>query len=395
MSTLSFVGPDWSPKKLVGMVTKGSSVIKKIGGVLETTTRTTKKVKDANSWLYSGIDFLQRKTGEVLKKNILEFNTVRRDFGKLSQNDGVKTDDLFVTGDFNPNEALRRLGKIKDQLPTGWTRDSPPQRVKLAMLDFRLNYHAENIPRLRLQFGSATPPDDAPPLWVAGILYDPDNANVYKTAFDWTDARIPQDITIGLPDGGNLLYIRADESEFKDDPAAYARWATKRTFSREFQCRAGGASGNLDKLKALCWNANAVFLENAFIRPGDLGQYKVEVIDMGETYNPRNKPGEANIPSNWYNPFLKCVQDGLQKGDNWSKDFWAFWWDPDTRLVHGAVWMDTKPSSNFYPWEIHRRAPPHGDTTRDFTKWPVIAFISKEHMPLSFKSFDNDEGVDA
>jgi hypothetical protein len=208
------VAPDWSPIKLVGMVTKGVSVFNKIKDKVE---RLIKPIEGSKDVVGSSIDFLQRKTGKIgtlellehnqrvnfwdfdgtltgtidmsitwfafdRQENKLSFYTAKRSFDKL-QSGEVRASALFDVGDFKSvEESPKRRGKMKDTLPDPWTRTV--KSIKLAQSDFRSDFHGEKLSKLTLTKGICTPSSSVPAIWRNGTVYDPKTRDCYKTTFD-------------------------------------------------------------------------------------------------------------------------------------------------------------------------------------------------------------------
>jgi len=404
------------------MVTKGVSVFNKIKDKVK---RLIKPIEGAKDVVGSSIDFLQRKTGQIgtlellehsqrvtfwdfdgtltgtidmsitwfdfdRKENILYFYTAKRSFNKL-QSSEVRASTLYDVGDFKPGESLRRRGKIKDTLPEPWERKK--KYIKLAQSDFRSNFHGEKLSKLTLTKGIDTPPSSVPPIWPNGTVYNPNTTDCYKTTFDWTSSDVSGDDPVGYLDNNELLFIRGDDSEYPDDCKLYN---TRGTFAKDYFCQSDEGTDE-EKNRATSWSYNVVFLEYAYIQKGDTDKYPVETVDLGsKIYNPKIPAGgTVDDKSKYYDPFMKCIRDGLKKDDNWKKNFWAYWWDPSTKKVHGAVYMDREANEadGVSPWVIKRKYP-EKDKVPDCTKWPVVAFVCKEHLPINFQSYDKDESKD-
>jgi hypothetical protein len=49
-------------------------------------------------------------------------------------------------------------------------------------------------------------------------------------------------------------------------------------------------------------------------------------VDLGsKVYNPKiSAGGSITDKSKYYDPFMKCIRDGLKKDDNWKKNYWAY-----------------------------------------------------------------------
>lgn len=428
LDVLSFVAPDWTPKKLVGMVTKGIDVVQKIRAKVKTLVKPF-SLEGAKDTVLSSIDFLQRKTGKIGEVELLEhsqrvtfwdfdgtisgsvamsitwfgfdretsiltFYTAKREFNKL-QSGEVKASDLFDRANiFKNGENLKRVGKMKSNLPVPWERSE--KSIKLALSAFESNFHGEKLANLTLTKGVGNIDNlpSVPPVWPNGIIYDPITTDCYKTTFDWTSADVSGDQPVGYLDNNDLLFIQGDDDEYPADDCA--RFDTKGTFVKDYFYQSD--TGNKEQNEALCWSNKIVFLEYAYIEEGNT-KYPVEKVSFKKVYNPklpRKRQGEPVDKSEYYDPFMKCIQDGLKENENWRKNYWAFWWDPNTMFVHGAVYKDRdgNEAPGVSPWVIKRKYPSRSDAHPDCTKYPVVAFVCKEHLPINFQSYKDYEGKD-
>ncbi|EEA25394.1 hypothetical protein TMatcc_006385 [Talaromyces marneffei ATCC 18224] len=429
LDVLSFVAPNWSPSKLVGMVTKGIDVVQKIRDKVKTLVKPF-SLEGAKGTVLSSIDFLQRKTGKIGEVELLEhsqrvtfwdfdgtisgtivmsitwfgfdretsiltFYTAKREFNKL-QSQQVKASDLFDRKrDFKGSERLKRVGKMKSKLPDPWERSE--KSIKLAQSDFESNFHGEKLASLTLTKGVGNMDNlsNVPPVWPNGIIYDPVTTDCYKTTFDWKSADVSGDQPVGYLDSNDLLFIQGDDDEYPADDCS--QFDTRGTFVKDYFFQSD--TGDKEQNEALSFSNKIVFLEYAYIEEGNKNRYNVEKVLFKKVFNPKmpRKPsGQPVDKSEYYDPFMKCIQDGLKEEGKWRKKYWAFWWDPATMYVHGAVYMDrcANEDAGVSPWVIKRKYPSRSDNYPDCSKYPVVAFVCKEHLPINFQSYKDYEGKD-
>ncbi|QGA15015.1 hypothetical protein EYB26_002671 [Talaromyces marneffei] len=299
LDVLSFVAPNWSPSKLVGMVTKGIDVVQKIRDKVKTLVKPF-SLEGAKGTVLSSIDFLQRKTGKIGEVELLEhsqrvtfwdfdgtisgtivmsitwfgfdretsiltFYTAKREFNKL-QSQQVKASDLFDRKrDFKGSERLKRVGKMKSKLPDPWERSE--KSIKLAQSDFESNFHGEKLASLTLTKGVGNMDNlsNVPPVWPNGIIYDPVTTDCYKTTFDWKSADVSGDQPVGYLDSNDLLFIQGDDDEYPADDCS--QFDTRGTFVKDYFFQSD--TGDKEQNEALSFSNKIVFLEYAYIEEGN------------------------------------------------------------------------------------------------------------------------------
>jgi hypothetical protein len=196
-------------------------------------------------------------------------------------------------------------------------------------------------------------------------------------------------------DNNDLLFIQGDDDEYPADDCS--RFDTRGTFVKDYFYQPDVE--DKEQRKALSWSNKIVFLEYAYIKEGVTDITTVEKVEFKRVSNPklpRKKQGETVDKSEYYDPFMKCIQDGLKEKEKWRKNYWAFWWEPDTQYVYGAVYKDRDANAapGVSPWVIKRKYPARNDPHPNCAEYPVVAFVCKEHLPINFQSYKDYEGKD-
>ncbi|KAI1110212.1 hypothetical protein F5Y14DRAFT_455229 [Nemania sp. NC0429] len=427
LETLSFVAPNWSPSKALQVFADGVKVFQRI----------KKKIgifSGAGGVAGSSIDLLQRKTGKVnttdflepnqtvtfwdfdgtitggmdmsltwfrldydddKKTAVLHFDTATTTFNKLKSHNEIRASTLLdVPAVFEKGEKLKRQGtKLQSPLPEGWTAKT--KRINLATPLVRCNFLGQKISNLTLTAGDVPDPTgtDLLPVWSHGMLYNPATTKAYKTTFNRYPNTWATNSQVGHFDTTtHLLYLEGDVNEYPDDDCKAQ--ATNGTFIRHYFYQP--LSCSQEQKEKTAWSHKVVFLEYAFIQPDQTGTYRKqkktpEIVKFPcSVSNPKIKIGQAKDAetSNHYRPFLDAVQEGLREGENWKKRYWAFWFEPVSKHVYGAVYPKAEDMcAGVAPWIIKRKYPcpkknPAG--VPDAQDFPVVAFVCQGDLPINF-----------